>query len=382
MDSDDAHGVPLILPMNFLEKAEGSQPLLLHTFLLLAQHGVNGRIPIALLRESIARDQSLLKKYELKANDAILAEEKHMPLYEDVLSRKHHLIAGGAAQNTARGAQYILPPKSVFYIGCVGRDEYADLLRSACDKAGLRVEYRVDESQPTGKCGVLINGSDRSLCTHLAAANEYKLEHLKSAEIWPLVQKAKVYYVGGFHVTVCPPAIMALAEESAAHEEKIFIMNLSAPFIPQFFKKPLDETSPYWDYLIGNETEAMAWAEAEGAEELKGQGVKEIAAYMANLPKKVESRKRIVVITQGTDPTVVAVQGEKEVKEFAVEAIEKEKLFDTNGAGDAFAGGFVAGVVEGKSLEESVDMGKWLAKLSIQELGPQFPFPKQTYSRA
>ena len=37
---------------------------------------------------------------------------------------------------------------------------------------------------------------------------------------------------------------------------------------------------------------------------------------------------------------------------------------------DAFAGGFCAGMVEGKSLEECVSMGQWLAKLSIQELGP------------
>ena len=39
---------------------------------------------------------------------------------------------------------------------------------------------------------------------------------------------------------------------------------------------------------------------------------------------------------------------------------------------DAFAGGFVAGIVEGKSLDESIDQGHWLAKLSIQELGPQY----------
>ena len=39
---------------------------------------------------------------------------------------------------------------------------------------------------------------------------------------------------------------------------------------------------------------------------------------------------------------------------------------------DAFAGGFLAGVVEGKSLDESIDMGHWLASLSIKELGPQY----------
>lgn len=55
----------------------------------------------------------MLAHYGLKPNDAILAEEKHMPLYEDLLQNRHaKLIAGGAAQNTARGAQVPLlhPP--------------------------------------------------------------------------------------------------------------------------------------------------------------------------------------------------------------------------------------------------------------------------------
>ena len=274
----------------------------------------------------------MLNKYSLKPNDAILAEEPHMPLYADLLSRKHALIAGGAAQNTARGAQYILPADSVLYIGCVGKDEYAEKLRSACSAAGLRVEYRVDETQPTGRCGVIINGSNRSLCTHLAAANEYKLDHLQSPAIWDLVKKAKFYYVGGFHLTVCVPAVMALAKEAAANPEKTFIMNLSAPFIPSFFKQQLDETSPYWDYVIGNETEAAAWAEAEGGE-VKGKGSAEIALYMAGLKKVNEKRKRVVVITQGTDATVVAVQGEGKAKEYPVRTIGKEEIYDTNGAG-------------------------------------------------
>ncbi|KAJ2971461.1 hypothetical protein NQ176_g7670 [Zarea fungicola] len=51
-------------------------------------------------------DEALLEKYGLKANDAILAEEKHLGLYEDLLNNyKATLIAGGAAQNSARGAQ-------------------------------------------------------------------------------------------------------------------------------------------------------------------------------------------------------------------------------------------------------------------------------------
>ena len=42
---------------------------------------------------------------------------------------------------------------------------------------------------------------------------------------------------------------------------------------------------------------------------------------------------------------------------------------------DAFAGGFVAGIVDGKPLGECIDMGHWLASLSIKELGPQYVTP-------
>lgn len=72
--------------------------------------------------------------------------------------------------------------------------------------------------------------------------------------------------------------------------------------------------------------------------------------------------------------------GDADVKEFSVHAIKEEQINDTNGAGDAFAGGFVAGIVQGKPLDKAIDMGQWLAKLSIQELGPSYPQPKQTYS--
>lgn len=327
-------------------------------------------------------DEKLLAKYDLKANDAILAEEKHMGLYEDLIQNHDaKLIAGGAAQNTARGAQYILPSDSVVYIGCIGKDKYGETLRDICAKAGVRVEYRVDDEQPTGRCGVVITGHNRSLCTDLAAANCYKLDHLKSPEIWKLVEQAKVFYVGGFHLTVCVPAILALAEEAAA-KDKLFIMNLSAPFIPQFFKDQLDQTAPYWDILIGNETEALAYAESHN---LGTKDIKEIATAIAKLPKKNTKKPRQVIITQGLDPTLAVVaqaDGTVEVKEFPVHGIEAEKINDTNGAGDAFAGGFVAGVVQGKPLETSVDMGQWLAKLSIQELGPSFPYPVQTYQQS
>jgi len=52
-----------------------------------------------------AEGAQYLEKYDLKANDAILAEEKHMPIYDDIVANaKVDYVAGGAAQNAARAA--------------------------------------------------------------------------------------------------------------------------------------------------------------------------------------------------------------------------------------------------------------------------------------
>jgi adenosine kinase len=115
--------------------------------------------------------------------------------------------------------QYMLPPSSVAYIGCVGRDKYAEVLRSACAEAGVHVEYQVDDSHPTGRCGVVITDHNRSLCTDLGAANHYRLEHLKQPHVWSLVQKANFYFVTGYYLTVCPPAAQAVAVEAAAQDK-------------------------------------------------------------------------------------------------------------------------------------------------------------------
>jgi adenosine kinase len=114
---------------------------------------------------------------------------------------------------------------------------------------------------------------------------------------------------------------------------KIFMLSLSAPFIPQFFKDQLDSVVPYTDYLIGNESEALSYSESHG------WGITEpveIAKKLATLPKKNTQRNRIAIVTQGTLPTIAAIvksNGEVEVKQFKIRELSKEQITDTNGAG-------------------------------------------------
>lgn len=70
------------------------------------------------------------------------------------------------------------------------------------------------------------------------------------------------------------------------------------------------------------------------------------------------------------------MQGEGDAKSYPVHPIGKSEIVDTTGAGDAFAGGFFAGVAKGEKLETCVDMGQWLAALSLRELGPSYVSPQ------
>merc|ERR1719330_1714568 len=87
-------------------------------------------------------------------------------------------IAGGATQNSIRVAQWMLQtPGATAYMGCVGKDAFAETMRTACGKDGVAAHYMIDEATPTGTCATLISGVERSLCTNLNAANNYKVDH-------------------------------------------------------------------------------------------------------------------------------------------------------------------------------------------------------------
>jgi len=308
--------------------------------------------------------QDFLDKYGFKLNDAVLAEEKHQPCYQEIIDNfKPSYIAGGATQNSIRVCQWLLQSKagSTDFIGCVGKDEYADKLRDAAKGDGVRPHYLVDEETPTGTCAVLIKDKERSLCANLAAANNYKVDHIKSEEINKVLEAATHVYSAGFFLTVSPDT-MKLAGAHCNDNDKVFAMNLSAIFLVDFFTEPLKEVLKYADFVFANESEAEAWGKKM---ELEDMSVANIAKHIAAFPK--HKGKRTVVITQGADPTVVVADGE--VTEFPVPALDSEKIVDSNGAGDSFVGGFFAGLMSGKDLSECVKYGTYCASTILQVSG-------------
>merc|ERR1719258_694309 len=153
-----------------------------------------------------------------------------MPLYEELQKKEGvEYIAGGAAQNSIRVAQWMLQiPGVTSYMGCVGKDDVAETMRACCKKDGVNAVY-MECDKPTGKCAVCVTGVERSLCAYLSAANEYKVDHLKEPANTAILEKAKIVYSSGFFTTVSPDSLKLISEVCDT-DGKTFCFNLSAPF--------------------------------------------------------------------------------------------------------------------------------------------------------
>jgi adenosine kinase len=228
------------------------------------------------------------------------------------------------------------------------------------------VHYQKHASTPTGTCAVLVHGGERSLIANLAAANTFTADHLESAKSTDIISATRIFYVTGFFLTVSVEAILKLARHSVENN-KTFVFNLSAPFLIQFFADQMAAVMPYADFVFGNEVEAATYGAAKGY----GTDLNEIALKLAAEPKASGTRPRVVVFTQGSQHTIVAADGK--VQTFPVDALPRELLVDTNGAGDAFVGGFLSQLALGKSLSECVRGGNYAARIIIQHSGCTFP---------
>ena len=224
----------------------------------------------------------------------------------------------------------------------------------------------------------------RSLVTTLRAAEKFDKAHLSSPEVTRLIDGAKYFYLEGYFLTHGLESALEVAKKASdsgkVHSHftfqqhapctvlifsQVFVLNLSAPFIPQFFKVQLEQLLPHCDFVIGNESEAAAWASAVGLPDKSD--IPTIARSIATLPKSNASRPRTAIITQGPDSTVVVAAADPEKpKIFPVTRLEDGQIVDTNGAGDAFAGGFLGALVSGKTVDEAVLAGHKLGGMCVQ----------------
>ncbi|KAK3096548.1 hypothetical protein FSP39_001185 [Pinctada imbricata] len=322
-----------------------------------------------LLDITVNGDQSLLDEFGLKSNNAIIAEEPHMPLFQKIVTEyEPFYLAGGATQNSIRVAQWMLQKRNATsFFGGVGNDMYRKILMEKAEEVGVNVRYETHPKLATGKCCAIITGEDRSLVTDLGAARHFTNDFLHQPENWSLVEKADCLYIGGFIVPVSSKAVVSVLKYAAANNKTV-IMNLHATFLCKYFADPDLDLMRYIDVLFGNGDEASEFGKCMGFD---FNSVSDICRKTVSLPKENSKKGRVVVFTQGRGPTVLG-DGD-DVREIPVHAVDKSLIKDTNGCGDAFVGGFLSQLVQKRSIDACLRAGSYAARTVIQYYGCNFP---------
>ena len=115
-------------------------------------------------------DDAFMKKYGIDPASAILAEDKHLPMYQELADKDTvEYIGGGSTLNSARVCQWMSQTDNfVGYMGCIGKDKFGQVLQDATKEAGVNCNFMIDESTPTGTCAVCITDKERySKCIFL-----------------------------------------------------------------------------------------------------------------------------------------------------------------------------------------------------------------------
>ncbi|KAJ1850653.1 adenosine kinase [Coemansia sp. RSA 2703] len=267
-----------------------------------------------------------------------------------------------------RGAQLLLPPDSAVFIGAVGKDENASKLRMAAEKAGLRTEYMVNPAKQTGTCALLVTKKGNSMVADLGAAETYNIAHLQSPHIWRIIEHARIYYITGFFFAASPETIRAVAKHSVENN-KTFTMNISAPFVATKFSSQLIEILPYVDVLFGSHFETPALSSALGLTSCDDDRV--LVKHLTRWQKTGPGTRLVVFTTNGG---VVVGSGDSEnVFVYDITKVPKNEIVDANGAGDGFVGGFLAQMMQGRTVDVCVEAGNWLASLVLRQRGASYP---------
>ena len=145
--------------------------------------------------------------------------------------------------------------------------------------------------------------------------------------------------------------------EKAKEEGMKIILNPS-PMNEKIMKLPLDQI----DYFILNEIEAMQILEMDKPEEIDGK-------YIASLLHE-RFKDATIVLTLGSEGSVCISDDE-----YVEQSIYKVKAIDTTAAGDTYTGYFIAGILNGKTIKESMDIASKASAIAVTRQGaaPSIP---------
>ena len=253
-------------------------------------------------------------------------------------------VSGGSVANSIVGLSQL--GNKVGFIGKVSDDDLGNKYEEGLKKENVKYFYsKKKESIPTGTCLILVTpDSERTMVTFLGTAGKINENDIDGSA----VKNCEILFLEGYLWDEGEPK---KAFEKAINNSNKVAMSLSDLFCVERHKPHfLELVKNKLDITFANEQEIMSLIDVKKFDDV------------IDFAKEI---KKLIVITRG-DKGAIAINKDK-----IVECVAKKnlKIKDLTGAGDLFAGGFLHGLINNKTIKESLEIGTEMSSKVIQIIG-------------
>ncbi len=253
-------------------------------------------------------------------------------------------ISGGSVANSIVGLSQL--GNKVGFIGKVSDDDLGNKYENGLKKENVRFFYsKKKEVVPTGTCLILITpDSERTMVTFLGTAGKINENDIDTNA----VKSSEILFLEGYLWDEGEPK---KAFEKAINNSNKVAMSLSDLFCVERHKPHfLELVKNKLDIVFANEQEIMSLFNVKKFEDVI---------------KFAKEINKLIVITRG-DKGAIAIN-----KDEIIECTAKQNLQikDLTGAGDLFAGGFLHGLINYKSINQCLEIGTEMSSKVIQIIG-------------
>jgi sugar/nucleoside kinase (ribokinase family) len=279
--------------------------------------------------------------------DIFVPPQPRLPAAGELLATEDFLLeTGGCAANT--GTVLAALGGEVTVCGVVGEDVFADFITSKLASRGLRTGAIRKAGGGTSKTVVLtVAGEDRRFLHTFGANTQFTAADLRN----PALDCAAVLYVGGYLILPgLDPGETANVFERARAAGTTVVLDVVVPAGDPSGLAAVESVLPHVDVFMPNDEEAAM---------LTG-----LADPAAQAKRFLSMGCRSVVITQGSRGTLAA-----DAARMWATDVYPIPFVDGSGSGDAFAAGYILGLLEGWDMPQRLRFASAVGALACTKLG-------------
>ncbi|MGY2226989.1 PfkB family carbohydrate kinase [Pseudomonas gingeri] len=238
---------------------------------------------------------------------------------------------------------------AVVYLGRHGNGRFGELARQAMVAEGVEIALDSDKEKDTGLCVSLTEASaERTFISHIGAEGG-----LSAADLARVAVQADDYvYVSGYSLQY-PDKVQALLDWVLALPREVTVVFDPGPLVNAPDSAPMAALLPRIDIWTSNSVESLRFT-----------GAVDIAGSLDSLTRHL-SDGVLLLVRDGPDGCWISRHGERRhIPGFKVTAV------DTNGAGDAHSGVFLAGLAAGLDAAQAALRANAAAALAVTRWGP------------